>query len=103
MLWAYYFMGQEFVSAVSIILQRVNYVVVSFGDVTPSSGFEFPGGGCSGTGTMARCNSFLLDHAPTWFKTLHDAGIAIAISFGGAGAHLSGRQLSCSRDARRLC
>jgi hypothetical protein len=88
-LWGYYFMGQPFVPAFTIITKKINYLVVSFGDISPTSSFVFPGGGCGGVGTKAKCNTFLTDAiASGWFKMLHDAGISISISLGGAGAHL---------------
>jgi hypothetical protein len=82
-------MAQPFVSAAEMLAQRINYVCLSFGDIDPSNPsepFVFPGGGCEGDGDA--CLTFMRTRGVAWLQTLHDAGVTISISLGGAGAHL---------------
>lgn len=91
--WGYYFLGnQPYQSPATIVAQGVNYICVSFGNIGFDGTFAFPGGGCGGPDTQY-CQQFMQSNGtveqPTgaaFFQQLHDAGVTIAITVGGAGA-----------------
>merc|ERR1712166_1672617 len=91
--WGYYFLGnQPYQSPKTIIAQGVNYACISFGNIGSSGTFEFPGGGCAGPDTEY-CKGFMKSNGtaeaptgPAFFQQLHDAGVTISITVGGAGA-----------------
>jgi len=95
--WGYYFLGnQPYQSPAAIIAQGVNYVCISFGNIGSEGTFAFPGGGCAGPDTEY-CQGFMKSNGtadkPTgaaFFKQLHDAGVTISITVGGAGASVPG-------------
>jgi len=95
--WGYYFLGdQPYQSPATIIGQGVNYVCISFGNIGSAGTFTFPGGGCAGPDTQY-CQGFMKSNgtaaAPTgaaFFQQLHDAGVTISITVGGAGASVPG-------------
>ena len=87
--WAYYYLAQAHVTAAQIIAQKINYVVVSFAQIETDGSVVFPGGGCSGATDVAGCAAGIAKlKADGWFKELHDAGVVIGISIGGAHAKI---------------
>jgi len=95
--WGYYFLGhQPYQSPATIIAQGVNYVCISFGNIGSEGTFAFPGGGCAGPDTEY-CQGFMKSNGtaaaptgPAFFQQLHDAGVTISITVGGAGASVPG-------------
>ena len=84
MTWAYFYMLQPHVTVEEMLSQRVNYVCVAFGDISSAGSFAFPGGGCN----TQTCTDWFAAHGVEWFRRLHQAGVTIAISLGGAHATL---------------
>jgi hypothetical protein len=87
--WAYYYLAQAHVTAAQIIAQKINYVVVSFAAIETDGSVFFPGGGCNSPNDVAGCDAGIAKlKADGWFKELHDAGVVIGISIGGAHAKI---------------
>jgi hypothetical protein len=82
--WAYYYMLKPHVTVEQMLQQKVNYVCLSFGDLSADGTFSFPGGGCN----TQTCVDWVNTYAVDWTRRLHEAGVTISISLGGAGAHL---------------
>lgn len=91
--WGYYFLGnQPYKSPKDILAQGINYVCIAFGNIQSNGIFQFPGGGCAGP-DQEYCHKFMASNGtserPTgaaFFRELHDAGVTISITVGGAGA-----------------
>eukprot|EP00941_MAST-03F_sp_MAST-3F-sp1_P006118 g6118.t1 len=81
--WAFYDLSQPFVSANEIIAQKINYIVLSSGNIDGKGKFLFPCGSSKSGGEAKICvNSYEKLLTESWFKTLHDAGVVIGVSIG---------------------
>jgi cellulose synthase/poly-beta-1,6-N-acetylglucosamine synthase-like glycosyltransferase len=83
-IWAYFYMLMPHVTVEQMLQQKVNYVCLSFGDLQADGTFVFPGGGCN----TQTCIDWVSTHAVDWTRRLHEAGVTISISLGGAHANL---------------